>query len=133
MATKTASDATAGWVPQGFVFGVAKRMDGVAADPQTDTNNANTDVNSIHSTAGTILKVFHITAISDNDELTYEFPILSISWQAEDADDDRCSVYCNPATGAAGGGTGSRDRYSTTVRFSTAGTPSGWIWCLCNT
>ena len=127
MATKTASSATAGWVPQGSVFGIAKVVDGATSVPQTDINNLNGNVNSIHKTAGLEFKVFHITTISDNDELTYEFPIVSVAWQAEDADDDRCSVYTNPASTA----TNNRGRVSSTVRFSTAGTPSGWIWCWC--
>lgn len=121
MATITTTKSTAGWVPTNVVFGVGSTA-------QTDTNNLNTDVNSKHVANGFELKVFHVTAVNNDETVTIEAPVVAAAWQAEDADDDRASCYALVAASA----TNNRARTSTSIRFSTAGTNiAGWIWCLC--
>jgi hypothetical protein len=117
-----------GFVPGNRVFGVAKSVDGVAADPQTAINSMIDDVNSIHSIEGAQLKIFHVNGIDDGETIASEMKnVISCAFQPDDASDDIVSVWATPAASSAG----ARDRVGTTFTFETAASAAqGWLWVL---
>jgi hypothetical protein len=112
-----------GYVPPGYVYGVAN-SDG---DVATDTNNLMTDGGTIHPTAGLTMTVLKFIDVDDADTHDSELKgVIACAWQPEEADVDMASVFVNTGTAA-----GARDRAGTTFTFKvTNASTSGWLWVL---
>jgi hypothetical protein len=122
MATISATSATTGYVPPGFVFGIGQTT------AQTNTNNLAT-VGQIRGTAGLTLSIFHVTAVANAETITIGgmHNAVACAWQPEDiGDDGDTSVLVNVASAA----TGNRGQTGTTFTFYNGGTRQGWLWVL---